>query len=95
MYVIQSGTVEVWSDPDGPGSDTAEKRKVAELNPGEMTGELAMLDQGLRTADLIAGPEGAEVHVGRPKPFSDGADATVLGRYPLKGAGDSELRSYR
>jgi pimeloyl-ACP methyl ester carboxylesterase/CRP-like cAMP-binding protein len=61
MYVIQSGTVEVWSDPDGPGSDTAEKRKVAELNPGDMTGELAMLDQGLRTADLIAGPEGAEV----------------------------------
>ena len=26
-----------------------------------MTGELAMLDQGLRTAELIAGPEGATV----------------------------------
>jgi CRP-like cAMP-binding protein len=26
-----------------------------------MTGELSMLDQGLRTADLISGPEGAVV----------------------------------
>ena len=26
-----------------------------------MTGELAMIDQGVRTADLIAGPEGATV----------------------------------
>jgi CRP-like cAMP-binding protein len=26
-----------------------------------MTGELAMLDQGVRSADLLAGPEGANV----------------------------------
>ena len=61
MYIVQSGTVEVWADPDGPGEGTMEPRKVAELKPGEMTGELAMLDQGLRTADLISGPEGARV----------------------------------
>jgi CRP-like cAMP-binding protein len=31
------------------------------LKPGQITGELAMLDQGLRSADLIAGPEGATI----------------------------------
>jgi pimeloyl-ACP methyl ester carboxylesterase/CRP-like cAMP-binding protein len=69
MFIVKSGTVEVWSDPDHPGEQPAEQpagqptqaRKVATLKPGEMTGELAMLDQGLRTADLISGPEGAEV----------------------------------
>ena len=61
MYIIQDGTVEVWSDPDNPGTDEQKPRMVATLNPGDMTGELAMLDQGLRTADLISGPDGASV----------------------------------
>lgn len=61
MYIIQGGTVEVWSDPDNPGEAPKQPRRVASLKPGEMTGELAMLDQGLRTADLISGPEGATV----------------------------------
>lgn len=61
MYIIQSGTVEVWSDPENPGEAPKQPRRVASLKPGEMTGELAMLDQGLRTADLISGPEGATV----------------------------------
>lgn len=61
MYIIQSGTVEVWTDPDNPGEAPKQPRRVASLKPGEMTGELAMLDQGLRTADLISGPEGATV----------------------------------
>jgi pimeloyl-ACP methyl ester carboxylesterase/CRP-like cAMP-binding protein len=61
MYVVQGGSVEVWSDPDEPGDLPKQPRRVASLKPGEMTGELAMLDQGLRTADLISGPEGATV----------------------------------
>jgi pimeloyl-ACP methyl ester carboxylesterase/CRP-like cAMP-binding protein len=61
MYIVQSGTVEVWSDPDEPGDLPQQPRRVANLKPGDMTGELAMLDQGLRTADLISGPEGATV----------------------------------
>ncbi|MEJ2758503.1 MAG: alpha/beta fold hydrolase [Anaerolineales bacterium] len=61
MYVLKSGTVEVWSDPDNPGDPSVQPRRVATLKPGDMTGELGMLDQGLRTADLISGPEGAEV----------------------------------
>jgi CRP-like cAMP-binding protein len=61
MYIIQSGTVEVWADPDSPGDLPKQPQRVASVKPGEMTGELAMLDQGLRTADLISGPEGAIV----------------------------------
>ncbi len=61
MYVVQSGTVEVWTDPDNPGTQPRQPQRVASLKPGDMTGELAMLDQGLRTADLISGPEGATV----------------------------------
>ncbi len=61
LYIVQDGTVEVWSDPDGPGEGSESPRCVATLRPGQITGELAMLDQGLRSADLIAGSEGATV----------------------------------
>jgi CRP-like cAMP-binding protein len=61
MFIIQKGTVEVWSDPENPGEMPKQPQRVATLKPGEMTGELAMLDQGLRTADLISGPEGSTV----------------------------------
>ena len=61
MFIVQEGTVEVWSDPENPGEMPKQPRRVATLKPGEMTGELAMIDQGLRTADLISGPEGAVV----------------------------------
>jgi pimeloyl-ACP methyl ester carboxylesterase/CRP-like cAMP-binding protein len=61
MYIIKAGIVEVWSDPESPGELPKQPQRVASLKPGEMTGELAMLDQGLRTADLISGPEGAIV----------------------------------
>ena len=61
MFIIQDGTVEVWSDPDAPGEAPKQPRKVSTLKPGEMTGELSMIDEGVRTADLITGPEGATV----------------------------------
>ncbi len=61
MYLIQEGTVEVWSDPKRPGSTTTSPERMAVLTPGQMTGELSMLDQETRTADLIAGTDGAVV----------------------------------
>jgi pimeloyl-ACP methyl ester carboxylesterase/CRP-like cAMP-binding protein len=61
LYIVQGGTVEVWSDPENPGRASEKSRCVATLRPGQITGELAMLDQGLRSADLIAGPEGATI----------------------------------
>lgn len=61
MYIIQSGTVEVWQDPENPGEAPKQPHRVATIKPGQMTGELSMLDQGLRTADLITGSEGATI----------------------------------
>jgi CRP-like cAMP-binding protein len=61
MFIVQDGTVEVWSDPESPGEMVRQPKKVATLTPGEMTGELSMLDQGVRTADLISGAQGATV----------------------------------
>ncbi len=61
MYIVKKGTVEVWQDPENIGDAPKQPRRVASLKPGQMTGELAMLDQGLRTADLITGSEGATI----------------------------------
>ncbi|NUM44157.1 MAG: alpha/beta fold hydrolase [Anaerolineales bacterium] len=61
MYIIQAGTVEVWQDPENPGVTPKQPHRVATIKPGQMTGELSMLDQGLRTADLITGAEGATI----------------------------------
>lgn len=61
LYIIHSGTVEVWSDPENTGQEARNLRKAAVLRPGQIAGELAMLDQGLRSADLLAGPDGATV----------------------------------
>jgi len=61
LYIVRSGTVEVWSNQDQPGQEGMSSRRVATYRPGQMLGEQAMLDQGRRSADLIAGPEGATV----------------------------------
>lgn len=61
LYIIQKGTVEVWSDPDRPGQEPENLIHVATLRPGQITGEFSMLDRGLRSADLVAGSEGAVV----------------------------------
>jgi hypothetical protein len=61
MFIVQDGTVDVWSDPESPGEMPRQPHKVSQLKPGEMTGELSMLDEGVRTADLITGEEGATV----------------------------------
>jgi len=63
MFIVREGTVEVWNDPDNMAGSPASRnlRHVATLTPGNITGELAMLDGGLRSADLRAGPEGATI----------------------------------
>jgi pimeloyl-ACP methyl ester carboxylesterase/CRP-like cAMP-binding protein len=66
LYIIQSGTVEVWQVPDvmdtaGYQHDHDQMKRVAILRPGQITGEMAMLDQGERSADLIAGKGGATI----------------------------------
>jgi pimeloyl-ACP methyl ester carboxylesterase/CRP-like cAMP-binding protein len=61
LYIVQAGTVEVWSDSEHPGQASGNPRCVATARPGQIIGELAMLDQGLRSADLLAGPDGAMI----------------------------------
>lgn len=58
LYLIHSGTVEVWSDPERPGEESEHKRHVADLLPGQLAGELAIFDKQKRSADLVAGREG-------------------------------------
>jgi pimeloyl-ACP methyl ester carboxylesterase/CRP-like cAMP-binding protein len=62
LYVIKEGTVEVWKDPEGIDPaihNHAEMQHITTFRPGQIVGEMAMLDQGARTADLIAGETGA------------------------------------
>lgn len=61
MYVVRRGNVEVWNDPENPGPAAKNFVRVATLTPGQMTGEMAMLDGGVRSADLRAGAEGTEL----------------------------------
>jgi len=66
LFIIQGGTVEVWKDPEALTPEEHEHESVAlvtTLRPGQITGELGMLDQGSRSADLIAGGEGATILV--------------------------------
>ncbi|MGH2523221.1 MAG: alpha/beta fold hydrolase, partial [Anaerolineales bacterium] len=80
MYIVQDGTVEVWSDPDSPGPEAQNFRYIASLTPGQITGELAMLDGGLRSADLRAGPDGATVlSLERDRLLALGEDDSTLG----------------
>jgi pimeloyl-ACP methyl ester carboxylesterase/CRP-like cAMP-binding protein len=61
LYLIQDGTVEVWYDPDRPGEPDGNFRKMATLRPGQISGEMALFDEGLRSARLLAGKAGATV----------------------------------
>lgn len=61
LYIVQDGSVEVWSQPGL--SDEAPSRQLTTVLRGQVTGEMALLDGGRRSAGLIAGPEGATLLV--------------------------------
>lgn len=62
LYIVRSGTVEVWGDPESPpGQISKNLRCMTTMRPGQIVGEFSMLDEGLRSADLIAGSDGATV----------------------------------
>jgi CRP-like cAMP-binding protein len=61
LYIVGSGAVEVWLDPSSVGDDTSAPRKIASLQSGQTCGELALLDGGVRSARLRAGPAGARL----------------------------------
>jgi CRP-like cAMP-binding protein len=61
LYVISTGTVEVWLDPSSIGDETSNARKIASLHAGQTCGELALLDEGVRSAQLRAATHGAKL----------------------------------
>jgi CRP-like cAMP-binding protein len=61
LYIIENGTVEVWLDPSSIGDDASDARKIASLQAGQTCGELALLDGGVRSAQLRAGAHGAKL----------------------------------
>ena len=58
MFVVQAGTIEAWTNTGNVGRNQQPQR-LSELRPGDMTGELPMIDHESATADLISGAEGA------------------------------------
>ncbi len=79
LFIVWEGTVEVWAE-----EEHGRRERMAVLPPGRMTGELAVLDQEPRTADLIAGPEGATVlALSRQRLLSLAEDDAVLGTHLL------------
>jgi CRP-like cAMP-binding protein len=79
LFIVWEGTVEVWAE-----EKHGRRERMAVLPPGRMTGELAVLDQEPRTADLIAGPEGATVlALSRQRLLSLAEDDAVLGTHLL------------
>ncbi len=61
LYIIGGGAVEVWLNPASIGDQTSARRKIASLQAGQTCGELALLDGGVRSAQLRAGPHGARL----------------------------------
>lgn len=61
LYIIGGGGVDVWLNPASVGDTVSAPRKIANLQAGQACGELALLDGGVRSAELRAGPHGARL----------------------------------
>jgi pimeloyl-ACP methyl ester carboxylesterase/CRP-like cAMP-binding protein len=61
MYIIMDGTLEVWLSPAQAGGERVEPVRLAFLLAGQVVGELALLENIARSADLRAGPSGVTV----------------------------------
>jgi CRP-like cAMP-binding protein len=65
LYIIESGSLEIWLNPASAGIANAAPRQIAELQVGQTCGELALLDGGVRSAQVRASSQGARVTVFR------------------------------
>ncbi len=53
MYIVQRGQVDIQMAPP-PGSESpTEPRTIATIEPGDVFGEIALVDQGVRTARAL------------------------------------------
>ncbi|NCC31362.1 MAG: cyclic nucleotide-binding domain-containing protein, partial [Chloroflexia bacterium] len=60
LYLIQDGSVEVWTSAV---DEHTPPRQLATVLRGQLTGEMALIDGGRRSAALRAGSDGAVVLV--------------------------------
>ena len=110
LFIIMSGNLEIWRNLESdagtyePLSRTAllEReesgmwRKVAILRAGQITGELSLLDQQKRSADLVAGEEGAVVlTLDRTRLITLCDDDPVLGTRVLWNIGRALAKRFR
>ena len=58
LYIVKEGTLEVWLTPGAANRQHARPVRLAFLQAGQVAGELALLDDTPRSADLRAGPAG-------------------------------------
>ncbi len=56
LYLVQEGSLEVWSPPVEGDPDS--QRLLMNVVSGQITGEMSLLDGGRRSADLRAGEDG-------------------------------------
>ncbi|GAB4167358.1 MAG: hypothetical protein Fur005_28660 [Roseiflexaceae bacterium] len=63
LYIIESGDVAIWLDPASVGRTGEPMRRIAELHPGQTCGELALLDGGVRSAQIRSGNQGVRLAV--------------------------------
>lgn len=73
FYIIMGGEVEIQVDPDtiGRGSDDHQPSTIAVLRRGQCFGEVALVDQGLRSATAKCGSETAKLLVINREDFVD------------------------
>ena len=64
LYVIATGKAEIYVKTAGKGV-----QRVADLGPGEVFGEVSMVEKTMSAATVKAGPEGAYVLVIPEAPF--------------------------
>lgn len=58
MFIVRDGSLEVWLQPNPELGRAVHPTRLATAQRGEVVGELALLDNALRSADLVAGPHG-------------------------------------
>ena len=63
LYIVQTGSVEVWSSATPEGGSDRRAQRLATISAGQVVGEMALLDDQPRSADLRAGPQGATLLV--------------------------------
>lgn len=80
LFIVWRGALEVWSEFDQATGNKVPRYRMAVLQKGKMTGELSVLDREPRSADLIAGPDGAVVlALSRERLLALAEDDAVLG----------------